>query len=63
MSAPARRRLMRDSKRLQQDPPAGISVAAQGTLSCFGSRSGLLIEKQAKAPIAAALEGQGWRAV
>lgn len=54
---------MRDSKRLQQDPPAGISVAPQGTLSFFGSRSGLLIEKQAKAPMAAALEGQGWRAV
>ncbi|KVI05582.1 Ubiquitin-conjugating enzyme, active site-containing protein [Cynara cardunculus var. scolymus] len=29
MSTPARKRLMRDFKRLQQDPPAGISVAPQ----------------------------------
>lgn len=27
MSTPARKRLMRDFKRLQQDPPAGISGA------------------------------------
>lgn len=27
MSTPARRRLMRDFKRLQQDPPAGVSGA------------------------------------
>ncbi|KAK3862455.1 ubiquitin-conjugating enzyme E2 A isoform X1 [Homarus americanus] len=27
MSTPARRRLMRDFKRLQQDPPAGVSAA------------------------------------
>ena len=29
MSTPARKRLMRDFKRLQQDPPAGISGAPQ----------------------------------
>ncbi|GMY34598.1 hypothetical protein FCV25MIE_29840 [Fagus crenata] len=29
MSTPARKRLMRDFKRLQQDPPAGISGASQ----------------------------------
>lgn len=29
MSTPARRRLMRDFKRLQTDPPAGISGAPQ----------------------------------
>ncbi|KAI2600631.1 UBE2A isoform 8 [Pan troglodytes] len=27
MSTPARRRLMRDFKRLQEDPPAGVSGA------------------------------------
>lgn len=29
MSTPSRKRLMRDFKRLQQDPPAGISGAPQ----------------------------------
>ena len=29
MSTPTRKRLMRDFKRLQQDPPAGISGAPQ----------------------------------
>ncbi|GAY39994.1 hypothetical protein CUMW_048620 [Citrus unshiu] len=29
MSTPAKKRLMRDFKRLQQDPPAGISGAPQ----------------------------------
>jgi hypothetical protein len=29
MSTPVRKRLMRDFKRLQQDPPAGISGAPQ----------------------------------
>ncbi|CAN6864545.1 unnamed protein product [Brassica oleracea] len=29
MSTPARKRLMRDFRRLQQDPPAGISGAPQ----------------------------------
>jgi ubiquitin-conjugating enzyme E2 A len=29
MSTPARKRLMRDFKRLQHDPPAGISGAPQ----------------------------------
>lgn len=29
MSTPARKRLMRDFKRLMQDPPAGISGAPQ----------------------------------
>ncbi|XP_073114953.1 uncharacterized protein [Elaeis guineensis] len=29
MSTPSRKRLMRDFKRLQQDPPAGISAAPQ----------------------------------
>eukprot|EP00899_Mesostigma_viride_P012235 jgi/Mesvir1/21011/Mv08066-RA.1 len=31
MSTPARKRLMRDFKRLQGDPPAGISAAPQDT--------------------------------
>ena len=35
MSTPARRRLMRDFKRLQQDPPAGELNISIWTENCF----------------------------
>ncbi|CAF2248636.1 unnamed protein product [Brassica rapa] len=39
MSTPARKRLVRDSRRLLQDPPAGISGAPLTTTSCSGTLS------------------------
>lgn len=42
MSTPARRRLMRDFKRLQEDPPTGVSGAPTG--NSYLERSGNSVE-------------------
>lgn len=54
MSTPARKRLMRDFKRLQQDPPAGISGAPydnnimlwNAVIFGFGYWTSLLFKKE-----------------
>lgn len=56
MSTPARKRLMRDFKRLQQDPPAGISGAPydnnimlwNAVIFGFGYSTSLFFQKRNK---------------